>query len=152
VAEVTFCEETFELPEKASTLALMEYASVAVGGVDSGSLIGLAALYDLLAECIGGVEAEDGTRERQAEWDRFRALARRHRVDDEALFEVVKAVFSAYAERPTSRPSSSSDGPTTTEATSAGVSSLPVKERYEAEGRPAWALQVVQAQEARQAM
>lgn len=139
MAEITYKGEKFELPAQPPTIALMEYAATAVAYPD-GSLVGLAALYSLLEECIG-----------EENWPRFKELARQESEEDD-LFEVVKDVYAAHAERPTSRPSDSSDGPDSTAPKSADVSSLPVKERYEAEGRPAWALQVVQAQEARQAV
>ena len=137
MAEVTFCDEQFELPERASTMALMEYANVAVQDVDSGSLIGLAALYSLLEESIG-----------PDHWDRFKALAKKHKVDDDALFQVVRDVFASYAERPTGRPSDSSDGPQSTSARSGGDAFSRAKDSLEAKGRPDLAVVVMNAQEA----
>jgi hypothetical protein len=137
VAEVTFCGERFELTERPSKMALMEFASVAVTGADSESLEGLAALHNLLQECIG-----------EAEWPRFKALAREHKSDDVALFGVVNSVFEAYSEIPTTRPSDSSDGPENTSPRSEGDVFSRSKAALEAKGRPDLAVVVMQAQEA----
>jgi len=137
VPEVTFCGERFELPELPSKMALMEFASVAVTGVDSGSFAGLAAMHNLLEECIG-----------EAEWPRFKALARENRSTDVDLFAVVTAVFEAHAERPTTRPSDSSGGPESTSPRSAGDVFSRSKQALEEKARPDLAVVVMQAQEA----
>jgi hypothetical protein len=135
VPEVTYCGETFILPEGEPTLELMEYARVVVE-YDTNSLRGMAALLDLLEVCIG-----------PDNWERFTTLTREKHVGSDALFEVVRDVYAAHAERPTSRPSASSDGPPPTPVRSADDSSLRVIGRLEGQGRPDLALQVQKAQE-----
>jgi hypothetical protein len=62
---------------------------------------------------------------------------------------VVEAAFVQPTERPTSRPSDSSDGPKNTKAKSGAGSSSKVIRRLEKSGRPDLALMVTMADEVR---
>ena len=128
--------ETFTVAERIGLMPLMRFAKVAKGGADSADLDGLAAMYDLLQQCIA-----------EQDWARFEEAADRTRAGDEELMDVVKRVFEVLSERPTQRPSVSSDGPTSVEPISTPVSSSPVLDRLA--GRPDLQLMVLQAQEAR---
>jgi hypothetical protein len=83
--------------------------------------------------------------------DAFKAASRANRQSLEDLIDLAQALIAAVTEVPTERPSSSSDGPTSTGQSSVVVSSSPVVQRLEEQGRPDLALVVVQAQEHRSA-
>ena len=148
---VRFMGEEFAASFPVPPMALMEFASIAQGDVDSSDIQGLAAMFDLLESVI---EPED--------WARFRRHAKKSRASDKDLMTLVRKVITGQTDRPTSRPSDSSDGPVSTELNSEPDSSSPVAEqaeewlrvkaRLEAEGRPDKALMVLQAHEARSAV
>lgn len=132
---VDFAGETFEIADRIALMALMRFAVIAKRGVDSQTLEGLAAMHELLRQCIA-----------DHEWDRFEEAAVRERIQDEDVFlDVVKAVFEKLSERPTGRPSDSSDGPQTTPQRSTTDSSVRVIGRLERRGRPDLALFVQDA-------
>ena len=133
---VTFGGEDFRTADKIGLMPLMRFAKVAKQGVDAEDLDGLAALYDLLEQCI-----------HDDEWTRFQETADRTRADGEELMAVIGKVFEALAARPTSLPSDSSAGQPTTQPRSESVdtSYLQVVKRLEQQGRPDQALIVAQA-------
>lgn len=139
---ISFCGEDFTLVEVMGAMAWMEYADAAQRGVDSDSMEGLALIFDLLKAAIV-----------DEQWARFRQVARDNRVDNDGIWAVMKDVIEVASARPTSRPSDSSDGPQTpsTPQRSEDDAYLRVKRRFEAEGRPSWALMAMQAHEARTA-
>lgn len=81
--------------------------------------------------------------------DEFWTLARQHRQTLEDLGELAMKMLEAITERPTSRPSDSSDGPSATSATSEGASPSPALRLLQS--RPDLAVAVLQAEEARTA-
>lgn len=135
---VPFAGQEFRVADSIGLMPLMQFAHIAKGGTDSNDLEGLAAMYDLLEQCI----ADD-------EWARFKAHAVKSKADGDVLMGVVKATIQALSGRPTSRPSDSSGGPTIIGENSEGDSSLQVVRRLERQGRPDLALMVQMAQEAR---
>lgn len=135
--EVTFYGETFNFVDNVGDFALMEFAESAER-VDTESLAGLAAIMRLLKAAV----VED-------EWTGFQATARKNKATVEACMKLVMEVFEREADRPTVRPSGSSDGPPPTAGKSVDVSSLRVAQRLE--GRPDLQLMVLQAAEARSA-
>jgi hypothetical protein len=135
---VTFHGETFAMADRIGLMPLMRFAKFAKAGVDSADMAGLAALYDLLEQCI---DPQD--------WPRFEACADKNRADGEELLEVVTDVIERLTDRPTTRPSVSSDGPRTVEPNSTASSSSDASRLLP--GRPDLQLFVVQAQEARAA-
>jgi hypothetical protein len=136
VSDIEVFGETFEIAERIGLMPMMRFAKAAKSGLDSSDMDGLAAMYDLLGQCIA-----------EKDWPRFEAAADRARADGDELMGVVTRVFEVLSERPTRRPSDSSDGPSTIEPTSTGDSSSRVLARLE--GRPDLQLMVMQAQEAR---
>jgi hypothetical protein len=130
--------ETFEVPEYVAPIALMRYSEGAVRGIDSSSPEGMAAMYVVLRACI---VADD--------WDRFEQLALRERLTHTDLLEVVTQAFEVISDRPTERPSDSSDGPRDIEPRSEDDSSSRIIRRLEEAGRPDWALVVQETQEAK---
>lgn len=133
---VEFFGERFTIADRIGLMPLMRFAKVAQAGVDSADLAGLAAMYDLLEQCL----AED-------EWRRFQVCADKNRADGEQLMGVVAEVMGKLSARPTSRPSGSSDGPSIIEPRSEAGSSSAVMDRLS--GRPDLQLMVMRAQEAR---
>lgn len=142
---VQFKGEEFRATFPVPPMALMEFAHVAQDGTESGELEGLAAMYDLLESVI---DPED--------WLRFRKHAKKSRATDADLMLLTRRIIRGEVDRPTERPSDSSDGPSRTEPNSEGDSSslepaLRVVKREEASGRPDRALMVLMAHEARAA-
>jgi hypothetical protein len=138
VQSVEFLGERFQIAEQVSTLALMRFAKVASAGVDANDMDGLAAMYDLLEQCIDPTQ-----------WHAFQAHADRKRAQADDLLELVREVMPRIAARPTGRPSDSSDGPSAPSEPSVGDSSSRVIARLERQGRPDLALMVDQARASR---
>ena len=109
---VEFFGEHFRIAERIGLMPLMRFAKVAKSGVDTNELEGLAVMYDLLEQCLAAEE-----------WERFQAAADKNRADGDELMKIVSDVFEILSERPTQRPSASSDGPQTTTAKSTDGSS-----------------------------
>lgn len=96
---------------------MLEFAEMASG--DHSDLDNLAAIMRLLE---ASVHPDD--------WTRFKTTARKGRAQIERdLMPVVVALFEAAAERPTQRPSDSSDGSSATGPRSTAVSSGPASDR-----------------------
>jgi len=112
VQRVPFMGAEFAIASKIGLMPLMRFAKIAKSGVDSSDEDGLAAMYDLLQQCIA-----------DEDWGKFEAHADKTRADDQELMQVIKDVMSALSERPTSRPSDSSAGPQPTAPISAEDSS-----------------------------
>lgn len=168
VRRVEFLGKEFAIASKIGLMPLMRFAHAAKSGLDSDDMEGMAAMYDMLRQCIADesvfvFQGRRITREEANElppeaagsvqvyggWDEFEAHATRERADDAAeLFGVVQKVMATLSERPTSRPSDSSAGPQRTAPTSAeDSSSLEVVRRLKSQGRPdlAMAVRAVQA-------
>lgn len=118
-------------------MPLMRFAHLAQKGIDSNDMDGLVAIYDLLRAVIA-----------DEDWRRFEEHASVTRADGDDLLAVVKQAMALISERPTVRPSDSSDGPPATNVSSAGDSSSRVIHRLEQEGRPSLALMVQQREQA----
>lgn len=118
MSEVEFFGERYPVADKIGLMPLMRFARVAEAGVDSGDMAGLAAMYDLLEQCIA-----------DESWPAFQRAATRNRADGDDLMRVVKDAIEAIAARPTGRPSDSSDGPAAIEPRSVTepVSSEPLR-------------------------
>ena len=167
VRTVEFLGEEFAIADKIGLMPLMRFAHAAKSGLDSADMEGMAAMYDMLRQCIADesvyvFQGRQITRETAGElppeamdqvvvfggWDAFEAHATRERADDAAeLFGVVQKVMNILSERPTSRPSDSSAGPPQTAPISAeDSSSLEVVQRLKSQGRPDLAMAVLRQQ------
>lgn len=109
---IEFHGEQFLIEDKVGLMPLLRFAHASKAGLDSSDMDGLAAMYDLLADCFPA-----------ADWERFQRAATAHKSDAEELFGIVKQVIEAMTERPTGRPADSPAGPTPTGESSEGVSS-----------------------------
>lgn len=111
--KVTLCGRQFRIADKVGLMPLMRFAHAASSGLDTGDMEALAAMYDMLADCI---HPED--------WPAFEAHATASKADADDLFPVVQQTVEALAARPTKSRSGSSEstGPAPT-PTSTGSSS-----------------------------
>ena len=121
-----FREADFRIADEVGLMPLMQFAKTASGGADSNEMAGLVAMYNLIESCL----ADDD------EWQRFQDHAVKTRATADDLMGFVAAVIKEIADRPTSRPSDSPDGPGTIEGNSGDDSSLQVIRQFEARGRP----------------
>jgi len=163
VRTVEFLGVQFAIADKIGLMPLMRFAHAAKSGLDSADLEGMAAMYDMLRQCIADEavfvfrgrqitrsEANDLPPEATSEvqvfggWDEFEAHATRERANDGAeLFGVVQKVMATLSERPTSRPSDSSAGsPQTAPISAEDSSALEVVRRLKSQGRPDLAMAV----------
>lgn len=129
-----FFGEVFETPERFNMRLLTRFATLAKRGVDSDDIEGVAAIDSLIDQCL-----------RPEDVERFDEVCDRERPDFDELMAFIMGVVAEVSQRPTKRPSDSSDGPTLTKDSSRDDSSLRVIRRLEAEGRPSIALMVQQA-------
>lgn len=135
---IEFFGEEYHIAEKVGLMPLMRFAKIAQAGVETNDMDGLAAMYDLLEQCLT-----------EQDWDRFVVAATKHRADGDELMVVVKEAIERMAERPTQRSSDSSDGPPSTSPSSTDDSSSQAIRRLEQQGRPDLANVVQMAREAR---
>jgi hypothetical protein len=135
---VAFLGGQFKVAERVSTLAVMRFAKIASAGVDADDMEGLAAMYDLLEQCID-----------PADWRAFQAHADKERAQGDDLLGLIREVMARITARPTGQPSDSSDGLESSSENSVGDSYLRVIARLEGQGRPDLALMVDRAQDSR---
>lgn len=130
----------FHIAEKVGLMPVMRFATVAQSGVDANEMEALAAMHELLRQCI-----------HPEEWGRFQKHATDVAADGDQLMECVSAVMVIVGARPTGRSSDSSGGPRIIEPSSEVVSSSPatdrVVEKFNANGRPDLALLVRKREE-----
>lgn len=132
-----FLGEQFQVAEQVGLMPVLRFAKAAKSGLDSDNLDGLAAIYDLIEQCLD-----------PAEWQRFEKHCDVQRAGAEDMLAFVAKVVELVSNRPTERPSNSSDGPTTTSENSTDDSSTRVIRRLESMGRPDLAVIAIQAAEA----
>lgn len=105
------------------------------GGAEAEGALGLSFVKDFARLCI-----------HPDDFDEFWALARKHRQGVEDVFKVCRAIVEQVSDRPTTQPSDSSDGQTTTDTKSEPGLSSTLAERLA--GRPDLQLLVLQQQKA----
>lgn len=93
---VTFEGEKFAIADRVGLMPLMEFAYHANSGLDTSDMEALAAIYEMLKDCI-----------RPDEWDRFRAHAKKTKADAETLMPVVQQTVELLTARPTGQESGS---------------------------------------------
>lgn len=107
-----FYGELFTVADQVGAMPLLRFAAVADSGAQADELAGLAAMHELLRDCLA-----------PGDWPRFQKVAADHKADAEELMQVCGAVYQAITGRPTQRPSASADGSSTTTASSRAPSS-----------------------------
>jgi hypothetical protein len=163
---IEFKGAEFAVADSVGLMPLLRFAHAAKSGLDSADMEGMAALYDMLRQCLADdavyvLNNAELTRAANDElppeavaqvvtyggWDEFEAHATKTRADDADLMDIVKRAMALLSERPTSRPSDSSDGSQSTAPMSAeDSSSLAVVRQMKSEGRPDRAMAVLAAQ------
>lgn len=83
-----------------SLMDLSEFARLAAEGFDDGSPEGIGILADIYRTLLGAQE-----------YGRFRRHCREHGTDGRLLLEIIGGIIAEAGDRPTERPSDSSDGP-----------------------------------------
>jgi hypothetical protein len=137
--QIEFLGRGFTVAAKVGLMPLLRFAKAAKSGLDSSDVDGMAAMYDLLQQCIV-----------DEEWAVFEQHATTQRADDEDLMDFIKRVMAVLSQRhPTKRPSDSSTGPQSVRPSYGDALSSRVTSRLEQQGRPDLALIVTEAQEAR---
>lgn len=93
----------FTVAEQVGLMALLRFAHFAKNGASTDDMDALAAIYDVLQQCVA-----------DEEWDAFQQHAMDVRASTEELLDSVKEAMSVISARPTESPSDSSDGRTNT--------------------------------------
>lgn len=106
MTSVAFGGQDFEVTEP-GTMSLLRLAKLSKRKADTEDIDSVVALYDVIRQSVS-----------DEDWERFEELATETRADGEALLAFVNEAMVALADRPTSRPSDSSAGPSTTERSS----------------------------------
>lgn len=107
-----FYGELFTVADRVGSMPLLRFAAAAASGADSAEQEGLAAMHDLLRDCLS-----------TDDWRRFQQVAQENKADGDELLAICRAVYQALSGRPTRRPSDSSDGPSATGESSKDSSS-----------------------------
>lgn len=114
-------DETFTTASSLPGLPYMEFCRAGTSGLDSAEMEGQAAMLEFIRGCIA-----------DEDWPRFADLAKRKRISGDGLMELCKALVEQFTGGPTSQPSVSADGQSTTTQSSKADSSSPKAGR----GRP----------------
>jgi len=119
---VEFNGQQFRIAEKVGLMPLMRFAHASAQDLDTSDMEALAAIYDMLQDCIDpGVEPcgkcpqcedPDGVcpQFRKSDWRRFEQHAIATKADADELLPVVTRVIEILTARPTPGPSGSSAG------------------------------------------
>ena len=124
---VEFKGKRFRIAEKVGLMPLMRFAHAASNqdAAAAGDMDALAAIYDMLKDCIyagNGLEpGEDGYD--GGDWKAFERHATETKADHDELLPVVTQVIEMMTARPTVPPSGSSAGPRQISGSSTGTSS-----------------------------
>lgn len=110
-----FYSETFTVADRVGAMPLLRFAAVADGGAQAEEMAGLAAMHELLRDCLA-----------PGDWARFQKVASDNKVEAEELMQVCGAVYEAVSGRPTRRPSASVGGSLSGTASSKAPSSSEV--------------------------
>lgn len=114
---IPFKGDEFAIADSVGLMPLMEFAHHANSGLDTSDMGALAAIYEMLQDCIRN--DADPTRPEnlnsdgslkpnaQTEWDRFRAHAKKTKADAEELMSAVQETVELLTARPTSPESDS---------------------------------------------
>lgn len=135
-AEFGYFGHTIRVHPNLSDLALIEFMESAVA-IDS--MDGADAMVAVSRMLRSLVHPDD--------WSTFWDAARANRQQIDDMTGLAEKLIESLTDRPTERPSDSSDGPPSTDEKSPVVSSSPVVRRLEQQGRPDLALMVVKTQE-----
>jgi hypothetical protein len=112
---VSWQGQTYRIADKIGAMPLLRFAKVAETGVGVDDMVGLAATYDLLEQCLT-----------PDDWRRFIQHATTSRASADEILDLMKSTYAVMSGRPPVQPSVSSDGPTLTAENFEADSSSPV--------------------------
>lgn len=101
--EFTYFGESFRFSESVDPFAITEFAELLEDSESEAQLRGFAVTWRLALSCVA--------EEDQA---RFRQVSRKNKATAQAYMQVFREWTADESERPTTRPSDSSDGPSVT--------------------------------------
>jgi hypothetical protein len=113
----------FRMADRIGLMPLLRFASAQARGLDSNDMEGMAALHDMIRDCID-----------EGEWERFVRHATDTKAEADELMAVVKQVIEALTARPTPPPRGSSPGRRTASANSKASSRSPAIRRPQMTG------------------
>ena len=102
-----FYGELFTVAERVGAMPLLRFAAVADSGAHADEMAGLAAMHELLRDCLA-----------PGDWSRFQKVAADNKADAEELMAVCGAIYEAVTGRPTQRPAASAVGSSPTSESS----------------------------------
>jgi hypothetical protein len=105
---------TYRMADRIGLMPLLRFANASKRGIDSSDMEGMAALYDMIRDCID-----------VAEWPRFQQDATDAKAEDEDLLRVVSEVIEVLTARKAAQRSGSSRGSRKTSEKSKALSSSP---------------------------
>lgn len=97
--KVTFMGQEFRMAEKVGLMPLLHLAVVGKSGTDAADMEGLAALYEMIRDCID-----------ESEWGRFQKHAIDTKADSDDIMKVVGDVIAAVTARKSNPPGNSLAG------------------------------------------
>ena len=123
-----FYGETFAVADRVGAMPMLRFAAVAESGVDADEMEGLAAMHELLRDCLVAEpvteEGDDGEVKVVAHgWARFAKVASDNKVSADELMEICAAVYQSVTGKDTPQPSASPVGQSPTGPTSRAPSS-----------------------------
>lgn len=110
-----FFDVPFAVTDEMSPLPLMKFAAAAEAGLETEEMEGLAACYEFIRSCLTiapVIDNESGVVIAHG-WVRFERVCVENRVSTEELLTLCTMLIEVVTGRPTERPSSSQDGPST---------------------------------------
>jgi hypothetical protein len=132
---VEFMGRRFRRAERIGLMPLMHMAIASKKGIDTADMEGLAAMYELLRDCIDQTRPQEEREDPEnpgetimvdtgpSEWDKFEQHALDMKAEAEDIQKVVTDVMVQMSARPSRRPGDSPAGPRLTQGNSK-VSSL----------------------------
>jgi hypothetical protein len=126
VRQVEFMGKKFRIASKVGLMPLMRFAHASAEDLDTSDMEALAAVYDMLRDCIDpGVppcgecaqcDDPDGTCPSfvKSDWKRFEEHATAMKADADDMLPMVQRVIEILTARPTEGPSGSSAGSAST--------------------------------------
>ena len=106
--------ETFTMAPSLAGLPYLQFAKAATSGLDTADMEASAAMLDFVKGCVT-----------DEDWPRFADLVARKRVSSDGLMALVTALVEQFTGGPTSLPSDSDGGQSTTTPVSRTASSKP---------------------------
>lgn len=109
--KVEFMGSAFRMADSIGLMPLLKFAHASAQGLDSTDMEGLAALYEMIHDCI-----------HDDEWQRFERHAIDTKAEAEDLMSLVQKVIEALSARPSRPPGDSSAGRRPTSGNSKALS------------------------------